>query len=121
LRKAFERPLPSALREEFEIKPEVMTKPQPSPAAGGLRKAFERPLPSALREEFEIKPEVMTKPQPSPAAGGAFAVRKAFERQLNAARPQGQPLPSALREEFETKFGADFGGCASLQTRSPTS
>jgi hypothetical protein len=109
VRKAFERPLPSALREEFETKPEVMTKPQPSPAAGGaLRKAFERPLPSALREEFETKPEVMTGPQPSPEAGGAFVVRKAFERQLNAAREQGQPLPPALREDFETKFGADF-------------
>ena len=59
VRKAFERPLPSALREEFETKPEAMTKPQPSPAASGafaVRKAFERPLPSALREEFETKP-----------------------------------------------------------------
>jgi hypothetical protein len=37
-------------------------------------------------------------------------VRKAFERQLNAARGQGLPLPHALRQDFETKFGADFGG-----------
>src|SRR5262249_16119053 len=37
-------------------------------------------------------------------------MRKAFDRQLNAARGQGQPLPPALREDFETKFGADFGG-----------
>ena len=68
VRKAFERPLPSALREEFETKPEVMTGPQPSPEAGGafaVRKAFERqlnaargqglPLPPALREDFETK------------------------------------------------------------------
>jgi hypothetical protein len=115
VRQAFERPLPSALREEHEnAKPDVMTGPQPSPEAGGafaVRQAFERPLNAALREEHEnAKPDVMTGPQPSPEAGGAFAVRQAFERPLNAARRQGQPLPTALREDFETKFGADFSG-----------
>jgi hypothetical protein len=68
VRKAFERPLPSALREEFETKPEVMTKPQPSPAVGGAFDASEdfeqqlrasrgqgEPLPPRLREEFETK------------------------------------------------------------------
>jgi hypothetical protein len=64
----------------------------------------------AEKEDVDEKPEVMTKPQPSPAAGAAFEADDEFERQVQAARGQGQPLPPALREEFETKFGADFGG-----------
>ena len=73
---------PAVQRAELEgedEKPEVMTKPQPSPAAGGafaVRKAFERPLPSALREEFETKPEVMTKPQPRRRRAGRLRCAK---------------------------------------------